>query len=85
MLYLYFGRQLFYTVRLEEGEVNHGLEQRDDLLRVAGLPQEVTLLQEERCKRRHKGDKSLLTAQRENGIFQNATEHLQAAAVSSGS
>lgn len=85
VLYLYFGRQLFYTVRLEEGEVNHGLEQRDDLLRVAGLPQEVALLQEERCKRRHKGDKSLLTAQRENAIFQNATEHLQAAAVSSGS
>lgn len=44
VLYLHFGRQLFYTVRLEEGEVNHGLEQRDDLLRVAGLPQEVALL-----------------------------------------
>lgn len=85
VLYLYFGRQLFYTVRLEEGEVNHGLEQGDDLLRVAGLPQEVALLKEERCKRRHKGDRSLLTAQRENTVFQNATEHLQAAAVSSGS
>lgn len=44
MLYLHFSRQLFYTVRLEEGEVDHGLEQRDDLLRVAGLPQEVALL-----------------------------------------
>lgn len=30
--HLYFSRQLFHTVRLEEGEVNHGLEQRDDLL-----------------------------------------------------
>lgn len=59
MLYLHFSRQLFYTVRLEEGEVNHGLEQRDDLLRVAGLPQKVALLKKKCCKRRHKGDRQV--------------------------
>lgn len=63
--YLYFSRQLFHTVRLEEGEVNHGLEQRDDLLGVASLSQKVALLKKECCNQEHKGERALLIAHRE--------------------
>ena len=49
-LHLSFGGQAFHAVGFEEGEVDHGLEQRDGFLRVTGLAQEVALLQEERWK-----------------------------------
>lgn len=55
--YLSFGRQIFHAVRFEEGEVNHGLEQRDSLLRVASLAQEVALLKKECCQQGAKGKK----------------------------
>lgn len=46
-LYLCFGGQISDAVRFEEGEVNHGLEQGDSLLRVTSLAQEVALLKKE--------------------------------------
>lgn len=46
--YLSSGGQIFDAVGFEEGEVDHGLEQGDGLLRVPGLAQEVALLKKER-------------------------------------
>lgn len=46
-VYLLLGGQFLYVVRFEKCKVDHGLEQRNRLLGVARLTQEITLLGED--------------------------------------
>lgn len=64
--HLSFGGQVFHTVGFEEGEVDHGLEQGDRLLRVTGLPQEVAMLKEESWKWGEKGEFWLMPSKGKN-------------------
>lgn len=61
------GRQLLHAVRLEEGEVDHGLEQGDGLLGVTGLAQEVTLLKKERCEHGQQRARTLVSGVKGKG------------------
>lgn len=46
-VYLLLGGQFSYAVRFVESKVDHGLKQRNGLLRVPRLTQEMTLLGED--------------------------------------
>lgn len=71
--HLSFGRQVFHTVGFEEGEVNHGLEQRDGLLGVTSLPQKVALLKKEGCRQGEQRGRTLVNTQK--GRERNSYRH----------